>query len=125
MADQVSHHILNMIKEEAQNDTLIGMGNVGYGRMEIFVDHPSLARQFMLYNYPKDVSKSTGYSQTLLGIILSKSCLPMNEMGAFDFFENPSSQPAAVHNRTEGQIWQACYSLSNWCMFKNHLLIFL
>ena len=114
LADQVSHHILNMIKEEVQNDTLIGMGNVGYSRMEIFVDHPSIARQFMLYNYPKDVSKSTGYSQTLLGIILSKSCLPMNEMGAFDFFENPSSQPAAVHNRTEGQIWQALEQLQTW-----------
>ena len=114
LADEISHKILNKITLEAQNETLIGMGNLGYSRIDMFVEHPNLARQFILYNYPKDVSKSTGYSQTLLGILLSKSCVPVNEMGAFDFFENPSSQPSAVHQRTEGQIWQGLEQLQEW-----------
>ena len=114
LADDLSHNILNSIHSEARNDTLIGMGNVGYSRINVFVEHPSLAKQFILYNYPKDVSKSTSYSQTLLGTLLSKSCLPINELGGFDFFENPSSQPGSVHQRTEGQIWQALEQLQEW-----------
>ena len=109
VADQLSHYILNIVKNEALSETLFGMGSLGYSRLETFVQHPNLAKQFILYNYPKDVSKSTGYAHTLLGILLSKSCLPNNELGAFDFFENPSSQPASVHQRTEGQIWQALF----------------
>ena len=125
LADELSHNILNMMKVEAQNDTLIGMGNVGYSRINIFVEHLSLAKQFILYNYPRDVSQSTGYAQTLLGILLSKSCLPINELGSFDFFENPSSQPGSVHQRTEGQIWQALEQLHEWLfrLFKGLLRI--
>ena len=114
LADELSHSILNRMKAEAQNETLVGIGSLGYSRINIFVEYPTLAKQFILYNYPRDLSKSTGYAQTLLGILLSKSCLPVNEMGAFDFFENPSSQTHAVHQRTEGQIWQALEQLQDW-----------
>ena len=41
------------------------------------------------------------YMETLLGVILSKSCLPETELGAYDFFEAPSKQPPSVHNSTE------------------------
>lgn len=114
LADELSHNILNNIHDEARNDTLIGMGNVGYSRINVFVEHPKLAKQFILYNYPSDANRATAYAQTLLGTLLSKSCLPTNELGAFDFFENPSSQPGSVHQRTEGQIWQSLEQLQEW-----------
>jgi hypothetical protein len=63
---------------------------------------------FILYNFPKvggGPNEGRAYGQTLLGIMLTKSCLPEHELGNYEFFDRPSKDPASVHSNTERTIW--------------------
>ena len=52
--------------------------------------------------------KGSSFNQTVLGALLTKSCLPTNDLaGPWEFFETPSKYPASVHARTESQIWSS------------------
>ena len=68
----------------------------------------SAAEIFILYNFPRgNTLNAEGriFGQTLLGTMLTKSCLPEHELGAYDFFDRPSKDPASVHSNTERSVW--------------------
>ena len=69
---------------------------------------PAAAEIFILYNFPKGANgpnEGRTFGQTLLGIMLTKSCLPEHELGTYEFFDRPSKEPASVHSNTERSIW--------------------
>ena len=94
IADNLVHYILNVVKNEAQGQTLFGTTGAIFSRVDIFVQHPNIAKIFILYNYPKNVTKGSQYSsQTLLGILLSKGTLQQLYVnvcacGSTDLFKN-------------------------------------
>ena len=47
------------------------------------------------------------FADTLLGSLLSKSCIPASEVTAPEHFDRPGSTPASVHAATEQRIWAA------------------
>ena len=67
----------------------------------------SAAEIFVLYNFPRLIPNSEGraFGKTFLGTMLTKSCLPEHELGAYEFFDRPSKDPASVHSNTERTIW--------------------
>ncbi|XP_046576120.1 LOW QUALITY PROTEIN: ubiquitin conjugation factor E4 A-like [Haliotis rubra] len=67
---------------------------------------------FMTYNAPWDWKNGKAFEMTLIGAALSLSCIPKNETGPYEFFNNPSSAPKQEHDITEANIWQP---LSNLC----------
>ena len=84
-------------------------------KVQYFIRTPKLAKFFILANYPKMEQSGRAFMETLLGSILTKSCLPLTEMGTYDFFEEPSKQPPSVHNNTEGRIWSATEIVHEIC----------
>ena len=47
------------------------------------------------------------FADTLLGSLLSKSCIPASEVTPPEHFDRPGSTPASVHAATEQRIWAA------------------
>ena len=60
----------------------------------------------MQYSKPKDEKSGKSFEQTLIGSLLSLSCLPVNEMGPYEFFENPSRLTPQDTNAAEIAIQQ-------------------
>ena len=56
-----------------------------------------------LYLLNKSSTQGSGrlFADTLLGSLLSKSCIPLNEMTTPEHFDRPGSTPASVHAATE------------------------
>lgn len=100
-------NVVNSIFEEVKSSPFITMSDGVVSKIRFFIKTPTLARLFALSNFPKQGLNLSGrsYMDTLLGSILSKSCLPLTEIGNYDFFENPSKQPGSVHSSTESRIW--------------------
>lgn len=105
VATSVIHKLLDVIKKELQELPFMMVSDNQTRVLHYFVQSPLVSKTFILYNYPKDTNDGRAYGQSLLGIVLSKSCLPETEMGSYDFFEEPSKQPASVHSNTESRIW--------------------
>ena len=70
--------------------------------------NPCSRRQvFVIYNQPRDINSGRAYEDTLLGSILSISCIVKNDaLGPFDFFNNPSRFSKQEHDLTENSIHQ-------------------
>ena len=67
---------------------------------------PSIAEIFVHCNFPSGRDARTGtlkgssFNKTVLGALLAKSCLPVNDLaGPWEFFESPSKYPQSVHQR--------------------------
>ena len=79
--------------------------------LEYFLSCAPLAKILILHSFPKAGQSGRAYEETLLGSILQKSCLPPVESGQWEFFSQPSGQPASVHSATEGRIWSGLESV--------------
>jgi hypothetical protein len=62
-------------------------------------------QMFMKFNVPKDPKSGVAYETTLIGAVLSLSCIPKSEVGPYEFFNNPSSQTKQEHDITESNLW--------------------
>ena len=91
--------IVLQIKSNVQDVPFIVMSDTHVMKIQYFIQTATLAKLFILSNYPKMPDSGRAYMDTLLGSILAKSCLPTTEMGSYDFFEEPSKQPPSVHNK--------------------------
>ena len=55
---------------------------------------------------PRDPSNGRSYENTILGALLSVSCIVKNEGGPYEFFDKPSRKPKQEHDITECNIHQ-------------------
>lgn len=69
----------------------------------------------MKYTTPKRGRSAADYESTLLGSILSLSCIPKSEMGPYEYFNNPASQTKQEHDATEANL--AIVSIP-FCLFE-------
>ncbi len=103
---KVIEDLLKKAKADIDSAAFIVMSDSKTRILRYFIQTPKVAKLFMLFNYPKGANPDgRSYMKTLLGRILSKSCLPEAELGRYDFFEEPSKQPSSVHTSTESRIW--------------------
>lgn len=65
----------------------------------------AFGKVFMNYNTPRNTNNGRAYESSLLGSILSLSCIPKNETGPYEFFTSPSSQSKREHDITESNLW--------------------
>lgn len=72
--------------------------------LHIFSSNSQLGSVLIVHSTPKDSHLGLTYADTLLGSILSLSCLPKIQDGPYEFFQKPSLQVASI---TEGNIWTA------------------
>ncbi|XP_064635023.1 ubiquitin conjugation factor E4 A-like isoform X2 [Lineus longissimus] len=67
---------------------------------------PCLSEAFLEYSKVTDIKNAKSFETTLLGSLLSLSCIVKNEAGPYEFFDKPSAQPAQEHNALEARIWE-------------------
>ena len=100
LLENIFHPILDEIMMSIKNTPMILFSNNSIIPLEYFLSSPSLARILILHSYPKSSQSGRAYEDTLLGAILQKSCLPSIETSTWEFFNQPSGQPASVHSAT-------------------------
>ena len=61
---------------------------------------------FVQYNMPSDANNGKAYELTLLGSLLTISCIVKNEAGPYEFFDKPSRYSKQEHDITEANIHQ-------------------
>ncbi|CAH1794964.1 unnamed protein product [Owenia fusiformis] len=66
-----------------------------------------LAEAFMKHIIPSNLTNGKAYEDSLLGLIIAKSCIAKNDAGPYEFFDEPSRTSQRDHDITEGNIWQA------------------
>ena len=76
--------------------------------MFVSIDVCVIPQVFMKFNTPRAGSSGVAYESTLLGSILSLSCIPKREVGPYEFFNNPASQTKQEHDITESNLWLVC-----------------
>eukprot|EP00095_Tigriopus_kingsejongensis_P000903 maker-scaffold186_size273091-snap-gene-0.14 protein:Tk00903 transcript:maker-scaffold186_size273091-snap-gene-0.14-mRNA-1 annotation:"ubiquitin conjugation factor e4 a-like" len=97
--------LLNAWQERLQAATFMSVSEAEWQFLDYFLQSPVAAELFIRHNCVAVPSGGSAVAGTLLGRLLSLSCLPQSELAAYEFFENPSSQPVSVHNATEARIW--------------------
>lgn len=104
MAKKFVAGVLEPMKTVIANAPFMVLGDNQILNLQYFIKTPTLATLFLECNA---ISMSSGGSvqDTIIGNILSKSCLPISDFSSCEFFQEPSKQPASVHNATEGKIW--------------------
>ena len=109
IAENLVDKILNRIRDEIRSVPFIMLSDSHISKIQYFIRTPILSKLFILHNSPKKglalQTSGRSFMESLLGAILSKSCLPESELGGYDFFDAPSKQPPSVHNATEARIW--------------------
>lgn len=63
-----------------------------------------LLQVLIKYNEPPAGSPGRAYEDTLLGAVLSISCVPQSEAGPYEFFDQPSQSLKQEHDFTETYI---------------------
>jgi ubiquitin conjugation factor E4 A len=93
------------------------MGENSIKKIHYFTRTPLLATVFIMQHFVPNSPAVSGrsYMNSLLGILLSKSCLPDSDLETYDFFEEPSKQSASVHNHTEARIWTGLEIIQEIC----------
>ncbi|XP_074648807.1 ubiquitin conjugation factor E4 A-like [Tubulanus polymorphus] len=75
---------------------------------------PCLALTFLKFITLPESSAGNAYENTVLGRVLSLSCIiSRDKMPPFEFFNQPSSQPAQEHNAVEGRIQERLQLLND------------
>ena len=103
-AKQLVFDILTTFKKDIIEAPFMVLSDGQVSKLQYFIKTPTIARFFMDFNLARN-STGMSYHETLIGAILSKSCLPLTEMHSYDFFQDPSKQPGSVHASTESRIW--------------------
>ena len=111
LQEKIFHPVLEAIQENIKTTSIILFSMNTIIPLQYFTSCSELARIFILHSFPKTQQSGRAYEDTLLGSILQKSCLPNMETGHWDFYNQPSGQPASVHSATEGRIWSGLESV--------------
>ncbi|XP_050393644.1 ubiquitin conjugation factor E4 A [Patella vulgata] len=116
--------ILDLVKAKFTNMSLISAEKSQYIHLcKFFSKTAAMAEAFMKYNTPKDIKSGKEFESTLIGSMLSLSCIPKNEAGPYDFFNDPSSYRKHVHDSTESNIWAELVTLNEKIYLMTYSLI--
>lgn len=106
--------ILDTIQEHLKDLNLMHVALFKYLDLLMFFSRTEpLALAFIEHSSPPDWTVAKSYEKTLIGCILSFSCIPASDIGPYDFFNNPSSSPRSEHDITEANIWKPLSSLGD------------
>jgi len=111
LLENILHPVLEEIKNNVKSTSTILFSMNSIVPLQYFTSSAELARIFILHSFPPNKQNGRAYEETLLGTILQKSCLPAAESDHWDYFHQPSGQPASVHSATEGRIWSGLESV--------------
>jgi len=111
LLERIFHPVLDEIKQTVKSTTTILFSMNSIIPLQYFTSCPVLGRILILHSFPRAANSGRGFEDTLLGSILAKSCLPSSDNDSWDFFNQPSGQPASVHSATEGRIWSGLESV--------------
>lgn len=100
---------LDTIHRDLVKSTLFTFNRSYFSLLHIFSSKSLLGSVLLVHSKPKDSHVGLSYADTLLGSILSLSCLPKTHDGPYEFFEKPLLQAVSV---TEGNIWTATQAVS-------------
>ncbi|KAL8579420.1 hypothetical protein ACOMHN_026785 [Nucella lapillus] len=104
--EEVLAEVLRDLHGQLREEDLVFITNSKpFTVLPFFTGSPVLAEVFMKYNMPKHIDSGVAYESTLLGSILSLSCIPKSETGPYKFFTSPSSQTKTDHDNTESSLW--------------------
>jgi len=112
LLENIFHPILDNIRAHIKSCSLILFSHNTVLPLQYFLSSPALARVFILHSFPRARGSGRSYEDTVLGAIVSQSCLPGQETAAaWQYFSQPSSQPVSVHSATEGRLWAGLESV--------------
>ena len=111
LLEQILHPVLDAVTATVRSTATILFSMNTIIPVEYFTSCPELGRLLILHSFPRAGQSGRAYEETLLGAVLAKSCLPATEADTWDFFSQPSGQPASVHSATEGRIWSGLESV--------------
>ncbi|XP_033641514.1 ubiquitin conjugation factor E4 A-like [Asterias rubens] len=95
-----------LYKEMTNSPSLSNSRNAAYcAVIEIFTRRPCLAQILVEHLTPKDSKKAKSYEDSVIGILLSLSCVPKHQQPS-EFFVNPSRSSQRDHNATQQFLWQ-------------------
>lgn len=99
--------IFDSLKVSVNDDLSLSRSSNVFQCLDIllfFAQHSLLAEALIRYNEPAARSTGRAYEATLLGAILSISCVPKVETGPYEFFDQPSRYSKQDHDITESNI---------------------
>ncbi|XP_043272469.1 ubiquitin conjugation factor E4 A [Venturia canescens] len=111
--------ILDYIKKEAETRNLLTFSQCWFDLLLTFASFEPLAKLIISHSSPEGTNGRV-YSQTLLGVLFSYSCLPDDPQAQFIFFDKPLEQ---VKSAFEGNIWTALDSLCSSLHLLLHTLL--
>lgn len=95
---------LDTIHRDLARSNLFTFNRSYLSLLHIFSSNSQLGSVLIVHSTPKDSHLGLTYADTLLGSILSLSCLPKVQDGPYEFFQKPLLQVVSV---VEGNIWTA------------------
>ncbi|KAI0241400.1 Ubiquitin conjugation factor E4 A, partial [Lamellibrachia satsuma] len=99
--------ILDSLKASVEEDRSLSRSSGVFQCLDVvlfFAQHNLLAKVLIKYNEPPAGSPGRAYEDTLLGAVLSISCVPQSEAGPYEFFDQPSQSLKQEHDFTETYI---------------------
>ncbi|KAI0207125.1 Ubiquitin conjugation factor E4 A [Lamellibrachia satsuma] len=99
--------ILDSLKASVKEDRSLSRSSSVFQCLDIvlfFAQHNLLAEVLVKYNELPAGSPGRAYEGTLLGAVLSVSCVPQSEAGPYEFFDQPSRSSKQEHDITETNI---------------------
>ncbi|XP_076245661.1 ubiquitination factor E4A [Calliopsis andreniformis] len=111
--------ILYVIHVQAAQSNLLFFRQYWFTILTLFASIEPLAKLLIQYSTPKN-NEGRAFADTLLGAILSLSCLPKTLEEPYYFFEKPLEQSNTI---IEGNIWTALDALSDSLHKVFHLLL--
>ncbi|XP_071484173.1 ubiquitin conjugation factor E4 A-like [Diadema antillarum] len=106
--------ILDLLyKQMSHSPQLVNPMNFAYCEiLGFYARHPQLAQLLMDHITPEEPKNAKSYEKTLIGCILSLSCLPRDN-GLMDFFDKPSRTSAREHQATQEYVWKPIGKLAD------------
>lgn len=95
---------LDTVHRDVAQSNLFTFNHSYFRLLHIFSSKSHLGSVLIVHSSPRDSHIGLTYANTLLGAILSLSCLPKTHDGPYEFFEKSSLQAIGVK---EGNIWAA------------------
>ena len=111
---------LGKLKEKFQKQHLLLVDYSCLEAVQVLSSNPFTAKLLVSSSILPAHTLGRECEKTILGSILSISCIPSSPVGPFDFFDRPSQTPQSVHAATEGNCWTALEKL----LSKMHKIIY-
>lgn len=104
-AESLVKYLVDWMRKDLEKENFMTVSESDWLILGYFGASALPTELFIQCDTPQDLDTGSSYGNTVLGVLLSMSCVPKSDLQQCDFFENPSTQTAAVHSATEARIW--------------------